>query len=133
MPELSPRSVVELHLTLVSKGITGALAEDYTPDAVVELPFLPGGGLRLQGREALRSHFERAASMPLELQVQNLVVYETSNRSVIVAEYDYQGRVTTTGSTFTVANVQVFGIRSGKIAWSRDYHDHATMAAALRS
>ncbi len=127
----SPRSVVERHLALVSEGMSGELADDYALDAVVDLPFMPGGGLRLAGRQALRAHFERAATMPLTLRIANLVVYETPNPSVVIVEYDYEGRTTTTGETFTVANVQIFGIADGKIAWSRDYHDHAAIGAAL--
>jgi ketosteroid isomerase-like protein len=113
--------------------MTGDLADAYAQDAVVEQPFMPAGSRRLEGREALRAHFARAAAMPLELSVTNLVVYETTDPEVVVVEYDYDGVVTSTGHAFTVANVQVFRVRDGQIAWSRDYHDHAAIGSALRA
>ena len=117
----------------MSSGMTGELANAYAPDAVVEQPFSPGGQRRIEGREDLRAHFERAAAMPLELRVSNVVVYETIDPEVVVVEYDYDGVVTSTGYSFTAANVQIFRVRDGQIVWSRDYHDHATIGAALRT
>jgi ketosteroid isomerase-like protein len=39
--------------------------------------------------------------------------------------------VTTTGETFTAANICVQRVREGRIVSSRDFHDHVTLAAAL--
>jgi ketosteroid isomerase-like protein len=50
---------------------------------------------------------------------------------VVIAEFDYHGRVTTTGHTFRVANIQVLRVRDGRIVSSRDYHDHLALAAAV--
>ena len=111
--------------------MTGDLADAYAVDAVVEQPFMPRGHGCIEGREALRAHFERAASMPLELRVDKLVVFETTDPEIVIAEYDYDGRVVPTGETFRVANVQIFRVHGGEIVGSRDYHDHAAIAAAL--
>jgi ketosteroid isomerase-like protein len=51
---------------------------------------------------------------------------------VVVAEYDYQGEMTSTGRSFIVANVQIVRVRDGLIVRSRDFHDHAGMAARAR-
>ncbi len=127
------RMLIEGHLGRVSPGMNGDLADAYAERAVVEQPFMPHGQDRIEGREALRAHFERAASMPLELRVDNLVVYETTNPEVVVAEYDYDGRVVSTGESFRVSNVQIFWVHDGEIVRSRDYHDHAAIAAALNA
>jgi ketosteroid isomerase-like protein len=37
---------------------------------------------------------------------------------------------TTTGRSFSVANIQVLTVRDGKIVRSRDYHNHQALAAA---
>jgi ketosteroid isomerase-like protein len=58
-------------------------------------------------------------------------VHETADPEVIVAEYDYEGRVTATGRTFRLANVQVLRVRDGLITGSRDYHDHPGLARAM--
>lgn len=47
----------------------------------------------------------------------------------MIGEFDYDGRVTTTGHTFRVANIQVLRVRDGRIVSSRDYHDHLALAA----
>jgi len=127
----STRAIIERYLARVSLGMTGDLADAYAENAIVEQPFMPRGQGRIEGREALRAHFERATSMPLELRVDNLVIHETTDPEIVIAEYDYDGRVVPTGETFRVSNVQVFQVRGGEIVHSRDYHDHAAIAAAL--
>jgi ketosteroid isomerase-like protein len=51
---------------------------------------------------------------------------------VIIAEFDYDGLALNTGRSFRASNIQVLRVRDGRIIESRDYHDHAAMAAALR-
>jgi ketosteroid isomerase-like protein len=123
--------VVRRHLARFDAGIHRDLADAYDPAAVVEQPFLPGTQRRLEGRDAIRAHFAAAASMPLRLRVRNLVLHETLDPGVVIAEYDYDVVVTASGETFTIANIQVFRIRNGLILSSRDYHDHARLASAL--
>ena len=57
-----------------------------------------------------------------------MVVHETADPGVVVAEWDYEGVVTTTGRSFQVSNIQVSTIRDGKIVASRDYHNHVVLA-----
>jgi ketosteroid isomerase-like protein len=119
----------------LSQGITEQrwpeLAELYAEDVVVDMPFAAPTPTRLRGREEVRTHFAAAAQGPLSLQARNVIVHETADPEVIVAEFDYIGRVATTGTTFRVANVQVLRIRGGLIVESRDYHDHLALAHAL--
>jgi uncharacterized protein len=107
------------------------LADLYAEDAVVDMPLARPQPRRLEGRETIRRHFETFAHGPLSFKVSNVVVHQTTDPDVIVAEFDYEGHVSTSGRTFHAANVQVFCVRDGLIAWSRDYHDHAAIAAAL--
>ena len=60
----------------------------------------------------------------------NVVVHETTDPEVIVAEYDYSGESLTTGKSFEAANIQVLRIRDGLIVFSRDYHDYLKITAA---
>ncbi|HWD44821.1 MAG TPA: nuclear transport factor 2 family protein [Actinomycetota bacterium] len=126
-----PRAVFGRLLQGISDGAWSELADLYSERAVVEMPFAPGGPTRLEGREAIRAHFAAAAGGPLELRAGNVVVHETTDPEVIVGEFDYEGRVTTTGRAFRLANVQVLRIRDGQIVSSRDYHDHLAIAAAV--
>ena len=127
----SPRSVFESLLQGISAGKWDDLADLYAEDAVVELPFAPSPPGRLEGREAIRAHFAAAARGPLTLQASNVVVHDTGDPEVVIAEFDYHGQVSATGRSFRVANIQVLRVRNGHIVSSRDYHDHPAIAAAL--
>ena len=128
---IPPRAVFERLLQGISDGAWSELADLYADQAVVEMPFAPGGPTRLEGREAIRAHFAAAAGGPLKLRAGNVVVHDTADPEVIIGEFDYHGLVTTTGRAFQVANVQVLRIRDGQILSSRDYHDHLAIAAAV--
>jgi ketosteroid isomerase-like protein len=123
--------VVERLLAGAGEGPSANLADLYADDAVVELPFAKPAGLRLVGRAEIREHFQRAGALPLRLQPVRVHLHETRDPAVVVAEYDYEGEVTTTGATFVVANVQIVTVREELIVASRDFHDHAAIAAAL--
>jgi ketosteroid isomerase-like protein len=127
----APRDVFRRQLQTIAARDWSAMAERYADDAVVELPFNRPTPLRIEGRAQLAARNRAARDLPLELEPQNVVIHETTDPEVIVAEFDYAGRVTTTGRTFRVANVIIARIRDGQIVASRDYHDHAAIADAL--
>lgn len=58
-------------------------------------------------------------------------MHDTGDPEVVIAEFDYDGQVSTTGRSFLVSNVQVLRVHNGQIVSSRDYHDHLAIAAAL--
>jgi ketosteroid isomerase-like protein len=127
----SPSEVFERQLQSIASQNWSAMAELYADDAVVELPFNLPAPLRIDGRAQLEARNRAAHDLPLQLSPDNLVIHQTTDPEVIVAEFDYAGRVTTTGRTFRVANVIVARIRDGKIVASRDYHNHAVIGEAL--
>lgn len=104
------------------------LDEFYADAAVVEYPFALPAPMRLAGREDIQRYFAAAAQLPLRLHVRDMVVRETADPEVVVAEWDYDGLVTTTGRSFRVSNIQVSTVRDGKIVASRDYHNHLVLA-----
>ena len=91
-------------------------------EAVTEIEGAKGDWLL---RTELRDGSER------ELRAGNVVVHHTDDPEVIIAEFDYHGQVSTTGRSFQVANIQVLRVRDGQIVSSRDYHNHAAIAAVL--
>lgn len=131
MPEsASPGQVVEALMQRISDQRWEGLDGLYAEDAVVEYPFALPAPMRLEGRAAIRRYFAAVASAPLRLRARDMVVRETADPEVIVAEWTYDGLVTTTGRTFQVANIQVSTVRGGRIVASRDYHNHAVLAEA---
>ncbi|MCC9305559.1 nuclear transport factor 2 family protein [Kitasatospora sp. RB6PN24] len=121
----TPREVFEkLHAGITSGRFAG-LAELYAEDAVVEIVFEPVAPRRIEGRAALRERLEvLRENAPFTLTGKNQVVRETDDPEVIVAEYDYEVRQTSTNRTFEVSNIQVLRVRDGLIVHSRDFHDH---------
>ncbi|WP_030724167.1 nuclear transport factor 2 family protein, partial [Streptomyces sp. NRRL F-2580] len=132
MPEtLSPREVFQRLIERIGAGRYTELAELYAEDAVVETVFEPAGPRRIEGRAALGERFALvAASSPVELTPANVVVRETDDAEVVVAEFDYHVRHRVTGRTFEAANIQVLRVRDGLIVSSRDYHDHLALIVA---
>lgn len=132
MPETpSPREVFQKLIDGIGAGRFTELAELYAEDAVVETVFEPVGPRRFEGRAVLRERFAQvSASSPVELTPANVVVRETDDPEVVVAEFDYQVHHRVTGRTFRSANIQVLRVRDGLIVSSRDYHDHLALILA---
>ena len=132
MPQsVTPQQVVGALMEGISNERWGELHALYAEQAVIEYPFALPKPKRLEGREAIQAYFATVASAPLQLQVRNMVVHQTQDPEVVVAEWDYDGLVTTTGRRFHVSNIQVSRVRDGKIVSSRDYHNHTMMAAVM--
>jgi ketosteroid isomerase-like protein len=126
----TPRQVFETRERLVSAGRWGEIADLYAEDTVVETPFALPAPHRAEGREAVRAHFARSASGGIEMQTHNVRVYETTDPEVIIIESDLSGRIVRTGRTFDVPSIQFLQVRNGLIVSSRDFTNHAVMAAA---
>jgi len=126
---LSAREVFERLITGISESRWQDLADLYAEDAVVDQPFMVPEPGRIHGREQVRAHFLAAVGLPLELRARNVVVHETGDPEVVIAEFDYDVRNTATRRESTVANVQVLRVRDGLIVATRDYHDHLRLAA----
>jgi uncharacterized protein len=131
MPEhASPREILGRLIDGISNGEWHQLADLYAEQATIDYPFAIPAPRRLEGREAIRRYFAAIANMPLDLHAHNVVLHETSDPEVVVAEYDYEGHIATTGHSFQVSNIQVTRVRDGQMVASRDYHDHVALADA---
>jgi ketosteroid isomerase-like protein len=126
----TPRQVFEARERLVSAGRWDEIADLYAEDTVVETPFALPSPHRTEGRAAVRAHFARSASGAIEMQTHNVRVHETTDPEVIVIESDLSGRIVLTGRTFDVPSIQILQVRNGLIVSSRDFTNHAVMAAA---
>ncbi|HEY3007350.1 MAG TPA: nuclear transport factor 2 family protein [Micromonosporaceae bacterium] len=127
---MAPREVFDRLVRGIAEERWDELPDLYAEDAVVDQPFAPNTS-RLEGREALRKHFAMAAGR-VRLRTHNIVVHDTIDPEVIIAEFDYDGLALETGRSFRASNIQVLRVRDGRIVESRDYHDHAALAAALQ-
>ena len=117
------------HLTLA--GDADGLADLFTPDAVIEVPFAgpPGRPARLEGREAIRQNARQMMASPLRLENYEVAeLYQTQDPEVVITEMRAKGTVTTTGRPFAVTSVQILRIRDGRIALFRDFADPRVLA-----
>src|SRR5687767_4305450 len=131
MDVASPREVVESLIRGISEGTWNELSQLYAEDAVVEHPYAASGPARIEGRAVLHERFTGALARAFELSARNLVIRQTDDPEVVVAEYDYEIRVPENGKVFETANVLVVRVRDGLIVHSRDFHNHHAIAAAV--
>ncbi|WP_370971468.1 nuclear transport factor 2 family protein [Amycolatopsis sp. cg9] len=124
----APRDVFTALSDGISEGRFGELSALYAEDTVVEHPQAVPRPTRLTGRDAVHERFTGALAGAYRLKRKNVVVHETTDPEVIVAEYDYDAESIETGRTIAAANIQVLRVRDGLIVHSRDYHDHLKLA-----
>lgn len=122
----------EVFLALVN-GVADARWDDlpglYAEKTDVVHPFHPLRAPALRTRDELRKHFHSASAGPqMRRQPANIVIHETLDPEVIVAEFEYQGTVDDTGEPFALPGIFVLRVRNGEIVESRDYFDHLTSA-----
>lgn len=126
----SPRAVFQRLIDGITALQPEGLPRLYAEDAVVVHPFAHPAS-RLEGREALRAHFAQLETLPMELKARNVVVHQTADPEVIIAEFEYAGRNTETGREFVVPNIFVMRVRNGHIVESRDYAHHRAFDEAM--
>lgn len=126
----TPREVVLRLLDAVTGARSADAAALYAEGAHVTHPFQPGDR-PLAGRARLAEHFAAGAAVPRVLEARDVVIHETGDREVVIAEFAYHGRALDTGRPFVVGCVFVVRVRDGLIVESRDYADHLAMAHAI--
>jgi ketosteroid isomerase-like protein len=125
----TPREVVERFLRASADNAWDDLADLYAPDSVIELPFAPPGvPKRLEGREGHRARFKAVAPARRFTRVDSVVLRETDDPEVIVAEYDLHGTMVRSGRPFVFSYIMVIRVRDGLIVHSRDYGDNLAAA-----
>ncbi|MEV4056555.1 nuclear transport factor 2 family protein [Amycolatopsis sp. NPDC049688] len=124
----TPRDVFTALSDGISEGRFSELSALYAEDTVVEHPQAVPRPTRLTGRAAVHERFAGVLAGALRLKRKNVVVHETTDPEVIVAEYGYDAESVETGRTIEAANIQVLRVRDGLIVHSRDYHDYLRLA-----
>jgi uncharacterized protein len=128
-----PRSPREVFLALVNgiaDGNPDGLPELYAEQIDVVHPFDPRRGDPLRSRDEIRQRMEQlaAAGPRPRRRVGNVVIHETTDPEVIVAEFEYQGISPDSGEPYALPAIFVLRVRNGEIVSSRDYHDHLASA-----
>lgn len=131
LASLRTREVFDRFLAASVENRWDDLADLYAEDVTVDMPFTPAGAPRLtHGREELRRRFHAAAGVRRVTGADNVVVHETNDPSVLVAEFDLHQELG--GETFVASYVMVMTIEDGLITHTRDYADTAASAERIK-
>jgi ketosteroid isomerase-like protein len=132
MSSPTPREVFLRLVHGVADGDFDALPELYAEATDVRHPMWPGGTPALTSRDHLRRHFSAGAdaNAAVRFRPAAIVVHETRDPEVIVAEFEYRGTTLATGEPYAVPCVFVMRVRDGQVVESRDYIDHLASARA---
>ncbi|MFG1922522.1 nuclear transport factor 2 family protein [Cryptosporangium sp. NPDC048952] len=128
---MSAADLIHQLLDGLASGKWAGLPALYAEDVHVRIPLALPEPVTLHGRDEVAAHFAGLNSMPIRFVVENLVVHETTDPDVAIAEFDYEVHITTTDARFRASNIQFLRARDGLIAETHDYHDHARLGAAL--
>jgi ketosteroid isomerase-like protein len=136
--DVSPREVFEhLHERVRDDYDMDGQADLYAPSGVLELPFAPSGvPRRIKGREEIREFLRVAGERARQagrriVRYDPVVVHQTADPEVIVAEFELHGEVFATGAAYRMPFIQVLRIRDGRIVSMRDYFAGGTLEAAF--
>lgn len=126
----TPREVALRLLDAVTGGRPADAAALYAEDAHVTHPFGRATG-HWSGGRGRPGIFAAGAAVRREFAARDVVIHETGDPEVVIAEFAYHGRVPDAGRSFVVPCVFVVRVRNGLIVEPRDYADHLAMAYAL--
>lgn len=131
---VGPREACERFRANVLAGQVGLHGDLLAADAVIELPFAPPGRpRRFESREEFMALAGRErAAFPVRFEeFRNVVIHETADPEVIIAEYELAGTVTTTNRRAHAAFVMVLKVHDGQIVHCREYQNVLAIAEAL--
>lgn len=133
-PSASPREIFERWQQLVLSNDPGAEGQLSSHDVIIEAPFAPPGHpRRFDGLEQFLAYARpRRSALPARFEeFRNVVIHDTADPQVIIAEYDLAGTVTTTGQHAAASFIAILTVRNGKIVHWREYQDTLGMAISL--
>lgn len=136
---MTPKQVYERQLHLALTGDRVAQLELYALDAVVEAPFAPAGvPNRFEGRDQiLAMSLALDAARPADLRIveglSHLVVHETVDPEVVIAEVDAIAELPSADLRVQVRQVHIVRVRDGQIIHMKDYYASGSMELIQRA
>jgi ketosteroid isomerase-like protein len=133
---MTPAEIVASLIDLMSQQKVQEALELYHDEVDLRVEFgLPHphavkGKARLQSLvTAIKEQRQgKPARMYQDISVEDLVIHQTTNPNIVIAEWTYRSRID--GATVENPNIIVVECRDGKVYRSRDYHNHVTRAVA---
>ncbi|MGB9112070.1 MAG: nuclear transport factor 2 family protein [Acidimicrobiales bacterium] len=104
------------------------LADDVIFDYIITVPDYPK---HVEGRAAVAELYRPYGTMIVLDRCYDLAIHHDTKTGVVVLEYASEGRVVSTGATYTNRYVSVLTINDRKVAHWRDYLDPVAVFDAL--
>ncbi|WP_437725513.1 nuclear transport factor 2 family protein [Sorangium sp. So ce861] len=129
---LDAAQALDALLDLVVRDIEGWLAL-FADDATVEFPYATalGAPARLEGKPAIRSHFEGIIERFRDLSLRDVRRYPTTDPDVALAEVHGSAIILPSGKRYEQDYVMVVATRDGKVVRYREYWNPAPVAEAF--
>ncbi len=126
-----PREAFARFQETMLSGESGS--ENIAEDVVVEWPFAPGGPKRIVGREEfLAFAVPSRSALPVRFdEFRNVVVHETLDPEVAIAEYEVVATHLESGRQLSAPFVMVLRVRDEQIVLCREYQNPLAMAEAM--
>jgi ketosteroid isomerase-like protein len=128
---------MEPFFRIIEKGLDGLvdgehffdlLADDLVTEFVVTVPGYPK---RIEGRDGLIELYRGYGNVIVLESSGDLAVHRDRETSVVVLEYSVQGRIVSTGNSYSNRFVSVITIQDRKVTHWRDYLDSLAVVEAL--
>ena len=126
---MTPVDRIVEFLTSVGQADVDTLADYWTDDIVLELPYADPPQM-LEGKAAVCAYLREALSV-FRLRLRVTDVYLCPDRDAVIAEYVSDGHVTTTGNPYQNRYIGVFKLRGESICQQREFYNPIPAVRAL--
>jgi ketosteroid isomerase-like protein len=137
VPDLDDFKALKPFFRIIETGLDGIadgghffdlLAEDVIFDYIITTPDYPR---HVEGRTAVAELYRPYGTMIVLDRCYDLAVHHDTRKGVVVLEYASEGRVVSTGASYSNRYISVLTITDRKVSHWRDYLDPLTVFDAL--
>lgn len=118
---LTPREAIQQLADSISSNEWRDLHMLYAPDTVVRHPLARDRSALLQGRDALKDHFQRFFSTGVTLRASTIRFYDLTDPELAIGAFTYHGRNGFGMDRFDLEACFIWRVRDGLVIDSRDY------------
>ncbi|NUU24168.1 MAG: SnoaL-like domain-containing protein [Streptomycetaceae bacterium] len=127
--EIRTRNAATLRSALAAVGDVAAQMAHYADDTVFEFPYAAPPA-RIEGKQAVTDYLT-AAMQTFRIRLTVTHVHETTDPDTLIAEFTSDGKVITTGKTYTNTYISVVRFRDGLIVSQKEFYNPNAALEAL--
>jgi ketosteroid isomerase-like protein len=119
--------VLQRAFDLIGAGDADGLADIYTEDYVLDLPYADGGTV-IEGRDAALAFID-AAFQQVRFSFTITEVHPVAQPDLMILEYTGTGEIVATREPFSNRYIGLWWFRDGRISRTREYFDPTVLAS----